>query len=363
MGSLKRSIPVILILVMSIIGGCANVSRDVKVTYQAEGTSDEGWTDDNMDENMETDECWEDMQDTDGDGLPDIYEEEIGTDIENPDTDGDGLTDGFEVLYASSDPLNPSTLENGISDADVDVDEDGLTMLEESVQETDPLNSDTDHDGLKDGDEVKIYGTDPLNPDTDGDGIKDGDEILIGLDPLNGKTFGYPDLEHKSTQKLDYDHAILEEINRDNDDYKLSLELEAKGSIFSDLIVRESAYAAILENGSILGRVPEIIYADEESMEHMKLIFQISPENIHEEYSAKDLEGIKRYNIFWFDENENMLVPLNTTVDEAECTISTLVDQGGTYCVVDMEKWLGNIGYEMMDKDDILPMDSDVQDD
>ncbi len=314
------------------------------------------------DEEEETgeDECWEDMQDTDGDGLPDIYEEEIGTDKENPDTDGDGLTDGFEVLYASSDPLKASTLENGISDADVDADEDGLTMLEEAAQETDPLHTDTDGDGLKDGEEVKIYGTDPLNQDTDGDGIEDGDEVLLGLDPLNGKTFGYPDEEYKSTQKLDYDHVILEEINQNNEDYKLGLEVEAKGSVYRDLLVRESAYSAALENGSILGKAPELIYEEEENLENMKLIFQISPENIHEEYSAKDLEGIKRYNIFWFDEGENILVPLNTEVNEETCTISALVEQAGTYCVMDMEKWLSNLGCEMMDKEPVSQVDSDV---
>lgn len=314
------------------------------------------------DEEEETgaDECWGDMQDSDGDGLPDIYEEEIGTDKENPDTDGDGLTDGFEILYASSDPLEASTLKNGISDADVDADEDGLTMLEEAAQETDPLHSDTDGDGLKDGEEVKVYGTDPLNPDTDGDRLEDGDEVLLGLDPLNGKTFGYPDAEHKSVQKLDYDHVILEEINQDNEDYKLGLELEAKGSVFHDLLVRESAYSAALENGSILGRVAEIIYEEEENLENMKVTFQISPENIHEEYSAKDLEGVKRYNIFWFDEGENILVPLNTAVDEEACTISALAERAGTYCVMDMEKWLSNLGCEMMDKEPVSQVDWDV---
>lgn len=55
--------------------------------------------------------------------------------------------------------------------------------------------------------------------------------------------------------------------------------------------------------------------------------------------------------IFWFDENENILVPLNTTVDEGAGTISTLAEQAGTYCIIDMEKWLGNLGYEIMDKD------------
>lgn len=304
-------------------------------------------------ENIGMAESWEDMQDTDGDGLPDSYEEEIGTDIANPDTDEDGLTDGFEVLYASTDPRKPSTLENGILDADLDIDEDGLTMLEEYVQGTDPLGADTDKDGLKDGEEVTVYGTDPLNPDTDGDSIKDGDEILIGLDPLNAETFGYPDSEYKSTQKIDYNHSILEEINQDNSDYQMSLEIEARGSAFSDLMVRESAYSGVLENGSILGTVPEIIYADEENVEKLKLTFDINSKNIYEDYSSKDLEGVRRYNIFWLDESENILIPVNTVVNEEKNTISAVVEQAGTYCVIDMEKWLSNLGYEMTDKDDI----------
>src|SRR5690606_26755506 len=55
-----------------------------------------------------------------------------------------------------------------------DNDMDGLLRKDEERLGTDPLNPDTDGDGLNDGDEVNIYKTDPLNPDTDGDGLKDG---------------------------------------------------------------------------------------------------------------------------------------------------------------------------------------------
>ncbi|MBD5135896.1 MAG: hypothetical protein HDT39_08040 [Lachnospiraceae bacterium] len=119
----------------------------VKVTEWDNGSLVHRESDEN--ENTGLHKWWKDMKDTDGDGLPDSYEEEIGTDIANPDTDGDGLPDGFEVLYASSNPLKWSTLENGVSDADLDIDEDGLTMLQEYLQGTDPLESDTDNDGLK----------------------------------------------------------------------------------------------------------------------------------------------------------------------------------------------------------------------
>ncbi len=50
---------------------------------------------------------------------------------------------------------------------------------------TDPLDPDTDGDGLRDGQEVNQFGTDPLNADTDGDGLRDALEIkLHGTDPL-----------------------------------------------------------------------------------------------------------------------------------------------------------------------------------
>ncbi len=42
---------------------------------------------------------------------------------------------------------------------------------------------DTDHDGLFDWDEVKVYLTNPQAVDSDGDGIKDGQENNLGLNP------------------------------------------------------------------------------------------------------------------------------------------------------------------------------------
>ena len=91
--------------------------------------------------------------DSDGDGLTDRRELEIGTDPYNPDTDGDGLTDGEEVLRYGTDPLNP----------------------------------DSDFDMLTDGAEVLKYGTNPLDPDTDKGGVRDGHEVLVdGTDPRPG---------------------------------------------------------------------------------------------------------------------------------------------------------------------------------
>jgi hypothetical protein len=55
-----------------------------------------------------------------------------------------------------------------------DSDNDGLSDLAEGVLQTNPLDKDTDDDGLTDGDEVRIYRSNPLNPHSDPDDLMDG---------------------------------------------------------------------------------------------------------------------------------------------------------------------------------------------
>ncbi len=69
------------------------------------------------------------------------------------------------------------------SSAALDTDGDGLTDQRETELGTDPNKADTDGDGLSDGDEVLKYGTNPLNADTDGDGFSDGVEVRNGYNP------------------------------------------------------------------------------------------------------------------------------------------------------------------------------------
>jgi len=88
------------------------------------------------------------LGDTDKDELFDIYEKVIDTDPLNPDTDGDGLPDGYEVITLNTDPLEVDTDENGISDADEDFDSDNLNNLGEYQNKTEPFNPDTDDDGF-----------------------------------------------------------------------------------------------------------------------------------------------------------------------------------------------------------------------
>lgn len=123
------------------------------------------------------------------------------------DPDGDEMPNFFEIAHG----LNPQ-----VNDADLDLDGDGINNLAEykngtlpnsddsdgdglkdpvetgtgkyvSAQDTgtNPLEQDTDKDGVFDGAEVTQYKTDPNKADTDGDLLLDGWEVSQGTDPAN----------------------------------------------------------------------------------------------------------------------------------------------------------------------------------
>ena len=76
-------------------------------------------------------------RDTDNDGLPDMFELELGTNPFDYDTDGDGLPDGYEVYIAKeeSDPLKYAT--NDLDcDADLNVDSDGMAFFSYNTKDT-----------------------------------------------------------------------------------------------------------------------------------------------------------------------------------------------------------------------------------
>jgi hypothetical protein len=92
-----------------------------------------------------------------------------------PDSDGDGLPNDWEQTYGT----NPE-----VFDSNDDPDLDGLTNWDEYLLGTLPRNPDTDSDGYLDGVEtmtgiwngIEDTGTQPSRPDTDGDGLPDGAE-------------------------------------------------------------------------------------------------------------------------------------------------------------------------------------------
>ncbi len=157
------------------------------------------------------------VADVDGDGIPDGDEVAIGTYPLNDDSDHDELTDSDEWYRFGTSPLN--------SDSDGDMLPDGLELGivsdADRASVTDPLDFDTDDDGLYDGwfdengDEIfspsemgedvdqdgrkDLQETDPLMWSTDRDNLPDGWEVRMHLNPLSATgadgDMGNPDVD------------------------------------------------------------------------------------------------------------------------------------------------------------------------
>ena len=168
--------------------------------------------------------CGERLVDSDLDGLSDLVEEAIGTDVLVDDTDDDGLKDRLEWSLRSSglDPLNPgdslcylaSVCEdedmNEVCDCLFDSDADGRCDCETNPMMNcaddfgnDCVDSngdgycdcpdddrdgfcdyrDRDRDGMHDCEEA-FSGTSPNGLDTDGDGLPDGTEVRYQTNPI-----------------------------------------------------------------------------------------------------------------------------------------------------------------------------------
>lgn len=118
------------------------------------------------------------IADSDGDRLPDWWEDAHNLDKNNPDDAQ--LDSDFDSLS------NILELENGTNPKESDTDNDGLTDGHEIiVSNTDPLSNDSDFDGLLDGDEVNTHASNPLSWDTDADYIPDKYEVDHNLNPVS----------------------------------------------------------------------------------------------------------------------------------------------------------------------------------
>ena len=120
------------------------------------------------------------LDDTDGDDLPDAWEDEhfgnndgtatvaeLALQSGSDNADGDGLDNEGEFL-------------NGTDPNDEDSDDDNLFDDEEITNSTNPNDPDSDGDTLLDGDEVNDHLTNPNERDSDGDFFFDQHEVETG---------------------------------------------------------------------------------------------------------------------------------------------------------------------------------------
>jgi hypothetical protein len=109
------------------------------------------------------------------------------------DSDGDGMPDAWEEQYG----MNPLVYETGIYGPDGDIDGDGVSNINEYKLGYIPTsqdslgngmgdaNQDSDGDGLANAVEQSTYLTDSSQADTDDDGVNDGKEVSDASDPIS----------------------------------------------------------------------------------------------------------------------------------------------------------------------------------
>ena len=269
-------------------------------------------------------------KDTDGDGLTDYLEMIFGCNKHIADTDGDRLTDMQEVHHIGSDPTKYDSLVKGVSDAEVDIDEDGLSNLDELKNGTDAHNPDTDNDGLNDGKEVKEIHSDPLNEDTDGDTLKDGDDIALGFSALLADT--------DSNGILDCDEKVFQEIsveinNKEKDEVaEVSVSFEGTGYIKSTTSI-EDIYgidAFVSDTAGLTGVPVEITTTSK--FDKATINFLMNKETV----SSEEMSDLL---IMWYDEENDIFVAQKTDVNVEKMTVSATVTHFSKYLLVDKKEW------------------------
>lgn len=293
---------------------------------------------------IEGEQAIDDTQDTDGDALPDCYESVFGTEKDNGDTDGDGLPDGYEVFVLGTNPLLSDTNSNGLSDGEEDLDEDGLSNSMEYHLGINPKDSDTDSDHLSDREEVNTYNTNPLAEDTDADGLIDGDEIQLGFSPLAGDTDsnGVGDNKEKVLQVLT--KALT---NSEKPQLKsIAVQLSCAGLI-EDVISIHETYDQDLLSSHVIGLVgsPVVISLPKATQE-------ATQEGVQEEaeeatitfiYDEQMLEGTQEEDlaVMWYDEVSHTFEFLEEAshVDTQNDTVTYSGPCGRTYLLVDQKAW------------------------
>lgn len=218
----------------------------------------EDLNDNNIPDFFENSINWKYIDDTDGDGIPDIIEISTGTDPEVPDSDMNDILDNYTLEMMYKNPLliwnNESSSLNLYGDLNsdyiidafdlvlmrqmiinndyskyADLDDDGDVDIEDLNWLSNYLllkvksfpvynNFDSDGDGLTDYVEVENYGTNPHKADTDGDGLSDYFEIVwMETNPLKADGIAYEDPDEDGLTNEQEDKYNTDPYSKDTD--------------------------------------------------------------------------------------------------------------------------------------------------
>ena len=266
------------------------------------------------------------MEDFDADTLGNYREYTLGTDPLDNDTDDDGLTDGFESRHRGFDPLDPDSDDDGVPDGEADRDGDGLPNAAEDEHGTLVDRADTDRDGLSDGREVDL-GTDPTTPDADDDGLDDAAELSLGTDPLVPDTDGDGILDGNETF----------ETTATGPGTAATVAVRGSGNLSADVRVtpKETFFDGV---GAQAG--PAIRITNRSAFENATVRIPVDDAVPESEY-----DSLAVYT--WNGSANDTWTPLETTV--ANGTARATVEQFSYFTVLDTDEWVNATSLDVGD--------------
>ncbi|MDQ2074807.1 VWA domain-containing protein [Haloarcula sp. H-GB4] len=261
-------------------------------------------------------------EDWDNDTLPAYREYRLGTDPRSNDTDGDRLSDGIESRLPSVDPTDPDTDDDGVQDGAADPDNDSLNTYNETLEGTLSTNSDTDGDGLLDGTEVHQLGTDPLAADTDGDGLLDGEEVRLGTDPLVADSDDNGVIDGKESYTT----------TATNETLGVTLSLTGNGDVGNGTTIAPQDDPRFNTSRVANMSASPVVELDSEQ--------DFSSANVTLAYNETGAQNESQdLAVFTYDPEAGIFVPLNSTVDAANNTVTAETSHFSTFAVFDITNW------------------------
>lgn len=174
--------------------------------------------------------------------------------------------------------------------------------------------ADTDKDGLSDYLEIHSYGTDPLNKDSDGDGVEDGAEIRAGLDPLN-----------KMSDGVTPDGQIIKDV--------ILTAYQVVARVRGVPKTAEPTFTK-LDNNSIQGTPGLVSYAYEfysvKSFDSCELTFTYTDEQLKEKGFTENALSVYRFNA-----DSLSFEKVTSELNVKNNSVSAHIDSNGIYALCD----------------------------
>ncbi|MED0951791.1 S-layer homology domain-containing protein [Bacillus mobilis] len=260
------------------------------------------------------------LEDLDNDGLSNIAEFKLKTDPLKADTDGDGLLDGTELMLTHTNPLLQDSDKNGVMDGNEDPDKDGLSNIHEQEIKTDPLRADTDGDNLLDGQELEKK-TNPLKKDSDDDGLDDDSEFKFSCDPNNPDTNG--------NGVLDGQELFNQTVK--NPDLGVSVNFSVTGDAEKSTVISEGTdLTNIIGSTGIIGK--SLSFSTTSTFPEAKVSIDLSNYDL----GSTSLENVR---LFYYNPATQTVEPVAIQTMGKDNVLTATLQHFSTYVLGDISKW------------------------